>query len=195
MAERSGMMARIFRKQATRVGYALFLRNLLPAYQALEHGLEQNRGCPGVCRFARPETYRSEALQADLHAMMGADWAKLELLASGQAYAAHVRMAADGDGSGLIGHAYTRTLGDLSGGQMMQGLLATSLDLDARALGLYRFAGIDDIASYKAAYHADLNRAGTEIADPDVAISAAVVAFRMNIEVSAAVAEMDAGAE
>jgi heme oxygenase len=35
--------------------------------------------------------------------------------------------AAEGDGTRLIAHAYTRYLGDLSGGQILQRLLARSL--------------------------------------------------------------------
>jgi heme oxygenase len=191
-AERTGMMARIFHSQATRRGYALFLRNLWPVYAALEAGLERHRATPGVGRFARPETYRTDELAADLAALEMGD---LAMLPAGEAYAASVSQAAEGDGIGLIGHAYTRTLGDLSGGQIMRRLLGRSLDLGEATLGFYRFAGIDDMAAYKAGYHTDLDLAGAEIADPGRVVAAAVLAFRLNIDLSAAVAAMDAGAE
>ncbi len=190
-AERTGMMARIFHKQATRPGYALLLRNLLPAYQALEAGLEQHRHTPGVGRFARPEAYRAATLLADLEALGGN---ALPLLPSGQLYADCVTRAAQGDGAGLIGHTYTRTLGDLSGGQIMPRLLSKSLDLGEAELGFYRFAAIEDIALYKAGYHADIEQAEAEITNAAVVIEAAVLAFEMNIAVSDAVAAWDAGA-
>ena len=45
--------------RASRDGYALFLRNLLPAYQALEEGLERDRSDPGVEALAQPALYRA----------------------------------------------------------------------------------------------------------------------------------------
>jgi heme oxygenase len=145
-----------------------------------------------VGRFARPETYRSAELAADL-AALGMD--NLAMLPAGEAYAGCVRRAAEADGTALIGHAYTRTLGDLSGGQIMRRLLGRSLNLGDATLGFYHFGGIGDIAAYKAGYHAELDLAGTEIAEPGRVLEAAVLAFQLNIDVSAAVAAMDAGAE
>ena len=50
-AERSGFIRTMLQGRASRDGYALFLRNLLPAYQALEQGLERGRSDPGVGRW------------------------------------------------------------------------------------------------------------------------------------------------
>jgi heme oxygenase len=43
-AERTGIIRDLLRGEASRHGYVLLLRNLLPAYQAMEHGLESHRG-------------------------------------------------------------------------------------------------------------------------------------------------------
>eukprot|EP01037_Dinobryon_pediforme_P011483 gene11483-11579_t len=87
-AERSGMMARILRGQADREGYALLLRNLLPAYEAMERGLEAHARSASVGLFALPETYRAVALRDDLAAIAGAGWeAALTLLPEAEAYA------------------------------------------------------------------------------------------------------------
>ena len=40
-AERSGIINDVLRGKASRYGYALFLRNLLPAYRQMEAGLER----------------------------------------------------------------------------------------------------------------------------------------------------------
>jgi heme oxygenase len=42
-AERAGIVNDILRGTATRHGYALLLRNLLPAYEAMESGLDRHR--------------------------------------------------------------------------------------------------------------------------------------------------------
>ena len=46
-AERTGIIRDLLRGEASREGYVLLLRNLLPAYQAMERGLERHRGSPG----------------------------------------------------------------------------------------------------------------------------------------------------
>lgn len=186
-AERSGVIGRILHNTAHRHEYAVFLRNLLPAYLALEQGLERHRDTLGARRVAKPETYRAAALAADLFALAGEDWASaLPLLPEGIAYGEAVLAAGEDDGALLIAHAYARTLGDLSGGQIMQKLLGRTLRLGADALSFYRFAGIADIGAFKAAYHTELDAAGREIADPAAVVAEAALAFRLNIALSEA---------
>jgi heme oxygenase len=194
-AERSGMMARILRGRASRRGHALMLRNLLPAYIELEDGLQRHRQSPAVSLFARAETYRVATLHADLEALEGADWrTTLHLVPEATHYAEAITRAGKGDGVGLIAHAYTRYLGDLSGGQIMQGVLAKNLGLGAGELAFYRFDEIADIAAFKADYHANLDRAGVMIADPDHVLAEAADAFRHNMAVSDAVSALEHGA-
>ena len=47
-AERSGIIRELLRGSATRDGYILLLRNLLPAYQAMEKGLARHIKTPGL---------------------------------------------------------------------------------------------------------------------------------------------------
>jgi heme oxygenase len=193
-AERSGMMARILRGRASREGYALMLRNLLPAYEAMEQGLAGHAGSASVGLFALPETYRATALRSDLTAIAGDGWeADLALLPEAAAYAAAVTEAADGTGEKLIAHAYTRYLGDLSGGQIMQTVLTKTLGLGPEALGFYRFEGIADIAAFKQHYHADLDLAGDLVANPLAVLAAAQEAFRHNMAISEAIDALQNG--
>jgi len=46
-AERSGIVSDVLRGRATRFGYALLLRNLLPASQEMERGLDRHGQIPG----------------------------------------------------------------------------------------------------------------------------------------------------
>ena len=193
-AERSGIIALLLRGKATPRGYALLLRNLLGAYVALEVGLEAHCDTPGVFRLARPETYRSATILADLREMAGENWAaELPLLPEGERYAAAVNQAAEVNGTRLIAHAYVRTLGDLSGGQIVGDLLRRSLGLPEAALSFYRFPGIADIAAYKTGYRQSLDAAGAEIADSDAVAAEAALAFRLNIALSEAVAFLEPG--
>ncbi len=188
-AERSGVMAELMRGRATAGTYALLLRNLLPAYQALEAGLERLRETTMIRPFARSEVYRSAAIKSDLVQLAGADWsAGLRELPEAVRYADVVRLAADGSGERLIAHAYTRTLGDLSGGQIVARLLERALGETANHLEFHHFPLIDDITSFKAGYRASLNAAGAALTEPASVLREAQLAFQLNIAVSRAVA-------
>jgi heme oxygenase len=187
-AERSGVIRDIMRGQATRDGYALLLRNLLPAYEQMERGLDRHRHAPAVREVARRELYRGRAIADDLAALCGREWRRsLPLLAAGKRYANRTAEAAQGDGSRLIAHAYARYLGDLSGGRILRRLLARSLALEPSALSFYDFPGIADTEAFKADYRAALDRAAAAMIDVADVVEEAAVAFRLNIAVSEAV--------
>jgi heme oxygenase len=186
-AERSGIIAMMLRGTASKAGYALFLRNLLPCYEALESGLDRLAGQGGAGRLALPEVARVAAIRLDLAHLDGQD---LPVLPQAEAHAARIREVALGDGALLIGHAYTRTLGDLSGGQILQRLLAERLGLANDELAFYRFPAIADIDGFKAQYRAAIDTAGTEIGDPGAVLEEAVEAFRHTIALSEAVAAL-----
>jgi heme oxygenase len=186
-AERTGVIAGILAGQTSRRAYTLFLRNLLPAYQVMEIGLERHRLTPGVGEFARPEVYRSNALEADLINLEGRGWREaLPLLPAGARYAACVSTATKGDGVALIGHAYVRYLGDLSGGQILKRLLTKSLSIKPAALSFYDFPDIRDMGAYKQTFREALNRS-TWNGGEDRVIDAAIAAFTMNLSLSESV--------
>jgi heme oxygenase (biliverdin-producing, ferredoxin) len=194
-AERSGVVHDVVRGCVSRHAYALLLRNLLPAYQQMERELDRHARTPGVRTIAWPVLYRANALAADLECLCGSAWSNtLPLLDAGDRYARRVALAAAGDGSRLIAHAYVRYLGDLSGGQLLRELLARSLGLEHRGLSFYDFPDIGDQDSFKMAYRDALNRAAYEITYVAAVIEEAAVSFQLNIEVSIAVQEAAAQA-
>lgn len=185
-AERSGIIHEILHGRIDRRGYALYLRNLLPAYRALERGLEGHRGTPGVRELALPQLYRAGPIADDLAALAGPGWdGDLPLLPAGAAYGRRIAAAAEGDGARLVAHAYTRYLGDLSGGRILGRLIARNPAMTG--LAFHDFPDIADPEAFKAAYRAALDRAGREIANLDGVIAEAQAAFGANIAVSEAV--------
>ena len=188
LAERSGIVREVLRGTASRQEYALLLRTLLPSYQALEAGLERHRQSPLMADLACPELYRAAAIEADLSVLVEPDWAeRLPLLAAGRDYANCVAAASAGDGARLLAHAYTRFLGDLSGGRVMAVRLAASLGPLSGALRFHAFPGIANVNAFKAAYLAALDRAGTLVSEVSLVVDEAAVAFTCNIAVSNAV--------
>jgi heme oxygenase len=187
-AERTGIIRDLLRGEASREGYVLLLRNLLPAYQAMERGLERHRRSPALGVLANYRLNRAAAIQSDLIALCGKRWSRnLPLLAAGQAYACRVAKVAEGDGARLIAHAYTRYLGDLSGGLILQRLLARSLELRPSELSFYDFPRFSDLDALKSDYRRMLDRAGTLVHDGDAVVEEGAVAFALNIDLSCAV--------
>ena len=184
-AEKSGIVLDIVRRRVTRYGYALYLRNLLPAYQQLERCLALQRDQPALQGIARPELFRAGTLEADLQTLWGTGWDRhLPVLASGSRYADRIAHAGKGDGSPLIAHAYTRYLGDLNGGQMLSRILARSLGIDARALSYHEYPDIADVAGFVTQYRAALDRAGDALRNAGEVLDEAELAFRLNIDLS-----------
>jgi heme oxygenase (biliverdin-producing, ferredoxin) len=179
-AERSGIIADILAGRVSRLGVALLLRNLLPVYQVLDGSV-----------LGHPTLARSGAIGADL-LMLSPD-ADLPLLPEGVAYADQVRCAGMGDGSGLLGHAYVRYLGDLNGGRIMQQRLAACFGEVAAGLTFGCYPGLHDLDAFRRDYREELDRA-VRAASADVVKREALAAFESNIVLSEAVKRsVDAG--
>ena len=186
-AERAGFIADLLHGRATTAGYAVFLRNLHPAYAALETALTARADHPLAAAFGDPRLHRLDALAADLRVLAGADWAAaLPLLPEAAAYAEAIRATAS-DPARLTGHAYARYLGDLSGGQILKPLLARMLGLGPDALGFYDFPAFADLAAPKLTLRAALDAVPTTSDQAQALCNEAMVAFRHNIAVSEAV--------
>jgi heme oxygenase len=187
-AERSGIIGELLRGGGNRGAYALLLRNLVPAYRRMEQGLDRHSNSPYIGSMARRELYRAPALESDLDELAGAGWREtLLLLPAGERYARRVAVAGEGDGVRLIAHAYTRYLGDLSGGQIIKRLLAKSLGLDAGMLTFYDFPGIPDVSAFKTEFRSAIDEAVVESVNIADVIDEAEVGFRLTIELSEAV--------
>lgn len=186
-AERSGIIRDLLRGEASRAGYTLLQRNLLPAYEALEAGLDAHRASPLLGPLAAYRLDRAPALRADLAALCGGDFTQLPLLPEGAAYAQRIADAAQGDGELLIAHAYTRYLGDLSGGQILKKLLAKRPGLAPNELTFYDFPDHADLAALKGAYRHALDDAGARAAHPKAIVDEGSVAFQLNTAISWAV--------
>jgi len=187
-AEHSGVIAALLRGNASRDQYALLLRNLLPAYRAMEAALLRHQITPGVGLIVEPSIFRSAALEADLTELAGSDWSDhLPLVPAGSRYEAAIAVAAEGTGAPLIAHAYVRYLGDLNGGQILRRLLSRQLDLSPAALNFYEFPAVPDLEAFRDRYAVAIGRAVLETCETERVLTEAETAFRLNIALSNAI--------
>lgn len=189
-AERTGIVGELMRGQGSRAGYVLLLRNLLPAYRSLERALEECRGSYPLAGLARREVFRAAAIASDLTHLHGVDFEQaVALLPAGAEYAQRIERIAHDEPHRLVAHAYTRYLGDLSGGQILGSLLRDSLALDPAGLSFMRFEDIAQLAGFKQQFRAAINGAAADPCTRQAIVDEARVAFELNIRLSDAVLE------
>jgi heme oxygenase (biliverdin-producing, ferredoxin) len=191
-AERSGVVNDILRGRAGRYGYLLLLRNLLPAYRAMERALEVHRHSPLLASFARPELHRAGRIVADMAALGIEREDELPLLPASGAYAAAVTSAGEGKGLRLVAHAYVRYFGDMSGGHVLKRLLGKSLGIGPQALSFYEFAPEVDPVFLKGEMRIAMDTAVAHDFDREIVIAEGIRAFEHNIAISRAVKEFAA---
>lgn len=153
-AESAGVVRDLIAGTASRDAYLCYLRNLHPVYECLEDAVEARGEEPRWRTLANPAVHRTGALAADLAAIGGSDWReRWPVVAAGKRYRARIQAAArESSGARLAAHAYTRYLGDLSGGRVLGRVVARSLGLPPEHLRTYRFDGVPNLARLKASY-------------------------------------------
>lgn len=185
-AERSGIVARILAGRATRTAYALLLRNLQPVYRIVEARVHA-RPTRTLAALLPASLHRLAAIESDLDRLDGG-WRASALLPAARTYTEHLEGCCAHDTEHLLlAHAYTRYLGDLSGGQVMRTLLSQTMDLDDGALRFYAFPQVSDVAAQRTAFRAGLDCAPLDAAQRAAVIEEAAVAFMHNIAISDAV--------
>ena len=97
-------------------------------------------------------------------------------------YVERIHEVADKDPYLLVGHHYTRYLGDLSGGQILKGIAEKALDLPRNeGLHFYDFPKIEDKKEFKTKYREGLDKVTTDTSKINDIIAEANYAFRLNM--------------
>ena len=187
-AERSGYIAEILRKRASHEGYALLLHNLAPAYDALERGLTAHADHQALVAFDWPPLFRHQAMLNDLKAMATTSrQSPRTLLPESQAYAARIEKISREAPHRLLGHAYVRYIGDLSGGQIVKAILAASPGIGSEMLTFYDFDAIPNAEGFKDCFRGTLDQANDDPLIAEEIVDEALIAFQLNIDLSRAV--------
>ncbi len=161
-----------------REAYGKFLWQLKAIYAAIEQGLAANQQDPRIAPVALPQVYRLAALETDL-AFYGVKGS--ELLEPTKRYVAEVVKVSKDAPHRLAAHAYTRYLGDLSGGQGLKKCIQKAFSLTGSdGVAFYEFGGIDDFNGFKAQYRVALDGLPLNETEKHEAVEEAVLAFQLN---------------
>lgn len=180
--EKLGFVRAFLRGTVERDTYCRLLADLHHVYRHLEAGFAAHRDTVLLRPLYLPELFREHALATDLEFLARADWRRtLKPSAAAQRYAARLRALSQGPAALLVAHAYTRYLGDLSGGQILRRVAARALGLTGPdGLAFYDFPQIPDLAAYKQAFRARLDALPLPLAQQAELVAEANRAFALN---------------
>ncbi|MBL0943685.1 MAG: biliverdin-producing heme oxygenase [Hydrogenophaga sp.] len=185
-AERTPLMQALIAGRAGRALYGRLLQQLLLVYEALEPRVAARGQHPWLAGAWSPALARRQALRADLTAFGLGPAAPLP------ATAAYVERLAAIDGASpqpharLLAHVYVRHLGDLSGGQILQRVLARAFAghgsaTPAAGLSFYDFGSAEQRDALAQRLRTALAALPAEGAEADAAVDEALWAFEQHL--------------
>lgn len=174
--------------------YSQLIVNLYHVYRELEIALDQHAPSHfGSCHFPK-ELYRTDALKEDLDfwyttqansSNSDEEFVAPPISPATQDYIDRIRHCAQHQPLTLLAHAYTRYLGDLSGGKVLARVARRALGLDKNGDGLafYQFEHVPSAKLFKDMYRNVLN--ALELSDRDITnlVREANVAFGLNVRI------------
>ena len=131
-----------------------------------------------------PELNRVEAIKKDLRYYYGSNWNTI--IKPSEACIRYVERIHEVANSNepylLVGHHYTRYLGDLSGGQILKNIAEKAMDLPKDVgLAFYEFDDIADKKEFKNKYREALDTITTDSSVINAIVTEANYAFRLNM--------------
>jgi heme oxygenase len=187
-AENTAYMKCFLKGIVEREPFRKLLANLYLVYSALEEELQRHQSHPVVGPMYFAELNRTGNLEKDLVFYYGDNWREqIAALPAGQVYVERIHEIANTDPALLIAHAYTRYMGDLSGGQALKNIVRSALNLPPdRGTGLHEFEQIPTVEAkraFKEKYRQALNSLPVDEATIQRIVDEANYAFQLNRDV------------
>jgi len=181
-AENTAFVKSFLRGVISKESYRTLVSDLYFVYSALEEDFRIFKNDPVLGALYLPELERVTALETDLRYYYGPIWRSIvEPSEACQRYVNRIHEVAKTEPELLIGHHYTRYLGDLSGGQILKGIAQKALNLKDEGLSFYEFGKIDDAKIYKTKYRSILDELPLTESQQNSIITEANYAFRLNM--------------
>ena len=165
--------------------YRKLVANLFFVYVAIEEELEKNKNHEVLSSLYFPELYRRVSLIEDLHYYYGENWHNnIKPSSATEAYVNRIHNIGENQPELLIAHAYTRYMGDLSGGQILKKIAQNAMQLPGEAgTSFYNFIEIKDDNKFKTVYRDALNNLPLTDLQIQQIIAEANTAFNLNMKV------------
>lgn len=165
--------------------YRKLVANLFFVYTAIEEEIERNRENVAIKTIYFPELKRTSSLSHDLSYYYGLDWSnQVEPSLATQAYVNRIHDIGKNQPELLIAHAYTRYMGDLSGGQILKKIAQNAMQLSgSNGTAFYDFPDIEDDNAFKKIYRDAMDNAPLDDSQISQIIAEANIAFNLNMKI------------
>ena len=181
-AENTKFVSSFLRGVVNKEKYRQLVANYYFIYHAMEVEVLRLKDDPVVGPLNMKELYRHRNLAKDCEYFYGKGWDKtIYPTEACQQYVNRIREVAHDQTELLVGHHYTRYLGDLSGGQILRNIAQNALKLNDGGLDFYEFPDIENKKEFKNNYRATLNTLPVTESQVSAIISEANYAFRLNM--------------
>ncbi len=182
-AENTSFVRSFLRGVVSKESYKKLVSDLYFVYSAMEEEVENLKDHPIIGQIQLSDLKRVNALEQDLRFYYGPIWRSIITPSEAcNQYVNRIREVAKNEPELLVGHHYTRYLGDLSGGQILKGIAEKALALgDGQGLKFYDFEKIEDAKAYKAGYRGILDGLPITEHQANAIIVEANYAFRLNM--------------
>ncbi len=187
MAENTGFVACFLKGVVEKTSYRKLIGDLYFVYKAMEEEIDRlvQEDHPVIKHIGFKELFRRQTLEKDLEFYYGNNWLdQIKISESAQSYVNRIRLVANESPELLVGHHYTRYIGDLSGGQILKKIAKKALNLRGDdGLNFYEFKLIEDEKLFKKSYSETLNALpiDQEIADNIIDEANEAFAYNMNM--------------
>nr|YP_009399123.1 Heme oxygenase [Taenioma perpusillum]ARW68520.1 Heme oxygenase [Taenioma perpusillum] len=165
--------------------YRKLIANLFFIYSAIEEEIEKNKNRDEIKAIYFPELFRKSSLMEDLLYYYSSNWInEIKPSSSTQIYVQRIHAVGCNQPELLIAHAYTRYIGDLSGGQILKKIAINAMQLeDDNGTAFYNFSSIQDEKLFKENYKNSLNNIPLNKSQIKQIISEANLAFTLNMKI------------
>ena len=183
MAENVGFVRCFLKGVVDKESYRKLVSSLYFIYSEMETQMQQHQAHSIIGKIYFPLLNRRNSLERDLHFYYGDHWqSQVTVSPATQAYLQRIQDVSNIEPELLIAHAYTRYMGDLSGGQILKGIAQRAMDLAAgEGTAFYEFDDIADEKEFKALYRQRLDDLPLSETTIDRIVEEANTAFEMNM--------------
>jgi heme oxygenase len=188
LSENTAYMKCFLKGIVEREPFRKLLANLYYVYRTLETALEQHKDHPILSKIYFPQLNRTANLEKDLAFYYGDNWAnEITPLPAGKVYCDRLQEIAENNPVLLIAHAYTRYMGDLSGGQSLKQITRSALELPAdQGTAFYEFEQLgtpEERRNFKETYRQALDSLPLDNETIEAIIEEANLVFALNRDV------------
>ncbi len=164
--------------------YRKLVSNLYFVYSAMEEEMEKNKENVYIKPIYFTELNRRKNLELDLEHYYGPNWKSLIRISEAtSSYVERIKTISSERPELLVAHAYTRYLGDLSGGQLLKKIAQRAMNLpDGKGLAFYEFDQVEDEQEFKQNSKKALDSLPLDSTLAENIVAEANVSFTMNMK-------------